>query len=138
MIDKHVPVFEKKVRGRDCPWLSNEIKAKMNERDHYLRKARKSGKELDWSTYRRLKNNVTRMIRNGKANYTRSVLRENISRPSDFWNQIKRIFPTKTGRENTSTAFKINGENISETKVIGPYCLVRVKKLPKQNLWKSK
>jgi hypothetical protein len=99
VIDKHVPVFEKKVRERDCPWLSNKIKAKMNERDHYLRKARKSGKELDWSTYRRLRNNVTRMIRNGKANYTRSVLRENINRPSDFWNQIKRIFPTKTARE---------------------------------------
>ena len=60
VIDKHVPVFEKKVTGRDCPWLSNEIKAKMNERDHYLRKARKSAKELDWSTYRRLRNNVTR------------------------------------------------------------------------------
>ena len=110
VIDKHVPLFEKKVRGRDCSWLSNEIKTKMNERDYYLRKARKSCKELDWSIYRCLRNTVTRMIRNGKANYTRSVLRENINRPSEFWNQIKRIFPTKSG--------EINGKNISETKVI--------------------
>ena len=58
------------------------------------------------------------MIRNGNANYTSSVFRENINRPRDFWNQIKRIFPMKTGRENILTVFKINGENISETKVI--------------------
>jgi hypothetical protein len=34
---------------------------------------------------------------NGKANYTRSMLRENISRPSKFWNQIKCSFLTKSG-----------------------------------------
>ena len=56
----------------------------MNERDHYLKKARKSGRELDWSTYRRLRNNVTGMIRKAKANYTRSVLRKTLTGQAIF------------------------------------------------------
>ena len=43
VINKHVPLFKKKVRGHDCPWLNNEIKSKMNERDYLLRKARGAG-----------------------------------------------------------------------------------------------
>ena len=79
VIDKHAPLTKKRVRGRDSPWFTNEIKTKTYERDYYLRKARKSGKEIDWSTYRRLRNDVTRSIRQSKANYTRHIFRENIN-----------------------------------------------------------
>ena len=51
VIDKHAPLTKKRVRGRDSPWFTNEIKTKTYERDYYLRKARKSGKQIDWSTY---------------------------------------------------------------------------------------
>ena len=62
VMDKHAPFTEQKVRGHDCPWLSSEIRSKIHERDYWLKRARKSGKELDWSTYRRLRNVVTRLI----------------------------------------------------------------------------
>ena len=61
-MDKHAPFTDQKVRGRDCPWLSRDIRSKIHERDYWLKRARKSGKELDWSTYRRLRNVVTRLI----------------------------------------------------------------------------
>ena len=124
VIDKHVPYIEKKVKGRSCPWLTKDIKAKMNERDFHLRKARKSGTENNWSRYRRLRNTVTRMIRSSKSNYTRSILRESISRPSEFWNQIKRTFPTKPASNNNNTTFEINGKRTSDTKEIATgFCL---------------
>ena len=109
---------------------------RINERDHYIRKARKTGKELNWSTYRRLRNKVTRLIRNNKANYTRSILRENIHRPQEFWNQMKRCFPTKNSKGNSCNVFKINGENTSENKLIAnEFCsfFTRVGKI----LWES-
>ena len=31
VIHKHAPLVKKKVCGRDCPWLNNEIRTKMNE-----------------------------------------------------------------------------------------------------------
>ena len=59
--------------------LTSEIKQKIRERDYYLRKARRSNTENDWSTYRRLRNSVTSAIRNSKANYNRTILRENMN-----------------------------------------------------------
>ena len=41
VIDKHAPLGQKKIRGCDCPWLTNEIRKKTNERDFLLRKAKK-------------------------------------------------------------------------------------------------
>ena len=70
VVDKHAPLMEQSVRGRDCPWLTSEIKQKIRERDYYLRKARRSNTENDWSTYRRLRNSVTSAIKNSKANYS--------------------------------------------------------------------
>ena len=32
-----------------CPWLTSATKKLMNERDSFLRKARKTGSEVDWS-----------------------------------------------------------------------------------------
>lgn len=137
VIDRHVPLVEKKVRGRECPWLNSEIKAKMNERDYYLRKARKTGSEHNWSSYRRLRNTVTRLIRSTKATYTRSILRENINRPQDFWNQIKRCFPTKNSERSSCNVFKINGKNTSDKQLItNEFCsfFTRVGKILQESL----
>ena len=76
VIDKHVPLTKKRVQGRDWPWLTNEIRSTMNVRDYWLMKARKTGRENDWSTYRCLRDAATHIIRYSKANYTRSVLKK--------------------------------------------------------------
>ena len=57
--------------GRDCPWLTSEIKSNIRERDFYLRQAKRTGAELNWSTYRRMRNKVTLMIRKSKASHSR-------------------------------------------------------------------
>ena len=118
VINKHVPLIKKKVRGRDCPWLNNAIKSKMNERDYHLRKARRTGNENDWSAYRRLRNTVTRLIRHSKATYTRTILRENVSRPKEFWSHIKRCYPTKSSKGNDCKLFEINGKRETNKTVI--------------------
>ena len=38
---------EKQIRGKECPWLSSNIRAKIKHRDYLLKKARKSNKEFD-------------------------------------------------------------------------------------------
>jgi hypothetical protein len=123
VIDKHAPLTKKRVRGRDSPWFTNEIKTKTYERDYYLRKARKSGKEIDWSTYRRLRNDVTRSIRQSKADYTRQIFRENINTPRKFWNQIKKCFPTKESRDAGSKVFNVDGKPTSNVnEVANGFC----------------
>lgn len=67
VIDKHAPLMERSVWGRNCLWLMSEIKQKIRKRDYYLKKAGRTNTENAWSTYRRLRNSVTNAIRNSKA-----------------------------------------------------------------------
>ena len=67
------------VRGRDCPWLISEIRSKMRKRDFLLKKAKASGKAVDWMAHKKLRNNITCAIRKSKANYHRYFFNENIN-----------------------------------------------------------
>ena len=86
--DKHAPQIEKKVRGRNNPWLSNEIKKVMAERDHFDRQARRTNTELHWSRYKSLRNQVTAMIRKAKSSRTDD--------PKNFWKAVKKVLPSKS------------------------------------------
>lgn len=107
VVNKHVPLINKKVRGRETPWINSKIKNIMKERDHFLNKARVSKSELDWSNYRRLRNAVTREIRNAKGLYHRNLLEENLDKPSKFWKAIKKLVPNEnTSVRNTTIQIK--------------------------------
>ncbi len=70
-IHKHAPLIEKTIRGKDSPWLTSSIKEKIRERDYYLRKAKRTGCENDWSTYRRLR--IQRQLLYEKVNLITNV-----------------------------------------------------------------
>ena len=86
--DKHAPQIEKKVRSRNNPWLSNEIKKVMAERDHFDRQARRTNTELHWSRYKSLRNQVTAMITKAKSSRTDD--------PKNFWKAVKKVLPSKS------------------------------------------
>ena len=46
VFQKHAPIINKRVRGKPCPWLTNDLKSKMNTRDKLLRKMRKTQLQL--------------------------------------------------------------------------------------------
>ena len=98
--------------------LLNLVRKKKSERDFFLRKARKTRKENDWSTYCRLRNSVTRSIRHSKATYTRSILQVNIDRPKQFWDKIKRCFPKNSINKENNKVFEVNGKQTSDLKAI--------------------
>ena len=60
------------------------------------KKARKTKKEVDWSTYRNLRNECTRKIRLARSNYNRNLLEENVNQPRKFWKVINSIIPTNS------------------------------------------
>ena len=81
----------KPFRVGNFPLFTPEIKKAMIERDYYLRKARKTGREVEWYTYRRIRNEVTRIFI--------SVSRGNISRPKQLCNQVKRFYKLEQQKE---------------------------------------
>ena len=90
----------------------------MKERDYHLKKARRTGKEADWTDYRHLRNAVTRLIRKSKATHTRALFRESINKPKDFWKQLKKCYPVKDSRSQQAKVFKVNNKEINDKKTI--------------------
>ena len=96
---------ERKVRGNANPWLRLMI----NTRDYYLRRAKRTNSEHDWSTYKLLRNNVTNSIRHAKSNYIRQLFREHLNTPRDFWKLIKKCYHVKeTGKARKTFVIKEN------------------------------
>ncbi len=59
VVNKHAPVRKLTVRNTMSPWLDQELKAHMMERNRAKTEAIKSGGEQEWSMYRKLRNFVT-------------------------------------------------------------------------------
>ena len=51
IVEKHAPIKEKLIRGKDCPWLTEAIRRDKKERDYYLTKARNQNNKEDWALY---------------------------------------------------------------------------------------
>ncbi|KAK2551405.1 RNA-directed DNA polymerase from mobile element jockey, partial [Acropora cervicornis] len=117
--DRHAPYKRKIVRGVKCPWLTGETKRLMNQRDSFLRKARRSGAEVDWNAYRRLRNQVSNKIKNKKRHYHRNEIQENLNSPKAFWKAIKKVFPSKKGNSACPKSIKTEeGYTITDKSII--------------------
>lgn len=94
-VDKYAPPITKRIRGQPCPWLQNETKLEMIDRDRLLNKARKTNTEKDWSKYRRQRNRVNNLVKRNKNRYYKNLLIENSRNPKKFWSTIKEVFPSQ-------------------------------------------
>ena len=113
--DKHAPLRRNTLRGMKCPWLMNETKKLMNERDYFLKKARRSGTEVDWSVYYPLQNRVTNRIRRERCEYYRRELHDHLDNPKFFWKKLKNIFPSSKGKLGIPESIKLaQGEIITD------------------------
>ena len=116
-VNKHAPLITKKIKGSLCPWLTQDVKREMNLRDRLLRKARRTNRELDWSSYKRQRNRVSRLVKNCKNKYHRNLLNDNADSPDKFWSAIKKLYPTKSPSDSGS-AFLVNGTHATDRKLI--------------------
>ena len=66
VFNKHAPIISKTVKVRFCPWLTVELKAKMNEKHRLLCKARRTKSDEDWANFKRARNYL-----NNSLNYTK-------------------------------------------------------------------
>ena len=113
--DKHAPLIDKKVRGRNCPWLTLEIKRMMRARDASLKKYRRSKLDTDLAAYRLLRNKVSARIKRAKESYSRSLLEENSGDSVSFWRSVKKIMPDAK-QKSIPTCIKADDKIVTDVK----------------------
>ena len=110
VFDKHAPITQKKVRGLHCPWRTPEILKLIKSRDYHLTKAKKSGNNNDWKLYREYRNKVNSCINKSKAAYNKNLIEENTKNPKQFWNLVKKLYPSKDTASGGVSALEVNGK----------------------------
>ena len=116
--DRHVPLLTKKVRVSQNPWMTSAISNLMSTRDYYLRKAKRSGRDEDWSSYRSYRNQVTAAVRNAKSDYNRNLIQESLDNPRNFWKYMKKILPDKSSNLDSINQLKCDGQAIMDKESI--------------------
>ena len=121
--DKYAPVFIKRVKGKPAPWLTEELKKLMDERDSLVRKYRRTNNNEDFHAYKIKRNKVNIMLRQAKSSYNKNLLDENSKTPEPFWKIVKSIYPIKSSITRTSQPFEIDGESTTdESRISNGFC----------------
>ena len=84
VFDKHAPLITKRIRGKPCAWMNDEIKSHMNTRDKLFRKWRKSRTSTNKENYRQMRNLVNIMVRSAKEEHTKQLLRDSSNDSNKF------------------------------------------------------
>ena len=121
-INTHAPMTKKTVKGKPIPWLTEEIKKQMNDRDGLLRKARKSKNTEHWKNYKAMKNRTNNSINRAKEKYHKELLNENISKPEKFWKHIKALFPTKSPSQCPKSFVIDSHQTTNESEIANCFC----------------
>ncbi|RUA05885.1 MAG: hypothetical protein DSY43_03475, partial [Gammaproteobacteria bacterium] len=112
ILDKHAPVQYKRKRSFNIPWLTNEVKKLIFDRDKKKRKAILTKLSTDWDDYKASRNQVNIALRQAKANYYSNKIANQSKNPKETWKTINDLL----GRSSSSTVvneLKINGNNIN-------------------------
>ena len=80
------------INHSDPPWIASCIKRHIRKRKRAYSKAKKTGYDIDWIKFRKLRNNVVSLIRNSKRSFYDKIAEklrsENLSNES-WWSTLK-------------------------------------------------
>ena len=101
------------------PWINNEILVLIFERDNTLLKANSDLENRDIRVqYNKLRNKVTKTIRQTKVGYFRNKVEENKNNPKLLWKQFKSIGYRNKSKEKSRIVLEINNEKCFDSKKI--------------------
>ena len=106
VMNKHAPVKKKTVRSTTAPWLDNELRQHMTQRNNVKAEAIKSNDAAKWSIYRKLRNYVTKLNETKKRNYFKNRLENAKLDSKKIWNTLNEL----TGRKVNQTPSYLEAE----------------------------
>ena len=107
----------KRVRTNSLPWITDQIRTLIKQKNYHHKKAQKAGSSNEWTKYRELRNRVTKLIRDSRRNYYSNMIEENSSDSNKVWQALKTTISSNTKSTQTGS-LEVDGESISEPKNI--------------------
>ena len=85
--NKHAPYRSFKARSQSLPWITPQLRHKMNQRYKLYRTSIKTNDAVIWKQYKDLRNQLTTEVRKAKANYYKTQFDE-VKDVKSYWRLI--------------------------------------------------
>ena len=98
VINEIAPTKEICLKNNTAEWFDEEILEGIRGRDKLFRKFKKSKSNVDNINYKKARNQLQHLIKRKKRDFVSLKLTENISKPKELWNSLKKLgLPSKSG-----------------------------------------
>ena len=125
IIDKHIPlrkITKKEYKQRFKPWITNEILAKMKQRDKLFNQLTKlknnERREVTNLQYKKLRNDIVEQTKDSKSNFYKHYFEENNKNLRKIWQGIRQIINIKSKQSDIPTSITVNNKQITNPKEI--------------------
>lgn len=119
IVNKYAPVKKLTVRNVRSPWIDQDLKVHMMERDRAKAEAIKSGGEQEWNKYRKLRNFVTMLNKKKKRMYYHKKISSIRTDSKATWNILNQLMG-KSGR-STPSYLEVEGQFMTKPEDIANY-----------------
>ena len=113
------PMKQAKIKNNTQEWFDEEVADKINIREKYFKKFKKSKLHVDEDIFKESQKDVRNIIKKKKKDFFENKITENIGKPKELWKSLKGLgLQTKS---NTTTKFclkKNNNNNIFDPKQV--------------------
>jgi hypothetical protein len=110
--DKHAPIRTKRIRSKNSPWITSDLKKRMHDRDIAKIKAIHSTVPGDWDNFRRLRNIVNKEIKLAKESYYRNAFMQHSGNSrKTCWQIVNDLTSRKS--KSVCRELNLNGNSIS-------------------------
>ena len=126
VLNQHAPWIIFQMRKNFSPWLTEDTKNLMKERDTWKTKAKELAvanpgeasdeQRLAWEEYKKLRNKINNKKRFEERDYKREKIEENIDDPAKVWNTTKRFMNWKS--TGTPSQLEVNHQLVTSAKLI--------------------
>jgi len=106
--DDHAPWKEVKIRSSSAPWITSDIRFKMNRRCKIFKKATTTKCPLLWQEYKKVRNEVTPDLRKAKASHFSKMFKE-VKKTSAYWNLISNATHSRVHMKNIGPLKRSDG-----------------------------
>ena len=93
--DMHAPLVKVKIKNRPCPFITDEIKVRMRNRDHLHWIFLSTRRQTDWMAFVTSRETVKSALRRAEKDYYMSASLKNKNNSSSLWKMINNCIPSK-------------------------------------------
>jgi hypothetical protein len=114
-VDKHAPIKHKRVGKQKPSWFTNDLIAKIRNRNNLKKKAISSKDNHLWTKYKQARNNTNNAIKQSKKQYFANNLEKYKNDQRKTWKLLNELTSKKPNSHSTVTQLKHNDKQITSS-----------------------